>query len=115
MDLHIELTDDVVARQEITKQMYDYAVRWLELAIGRAPIEMQTILQVWPGFILRPVLALTLYHFSSDTLKSLVIPCSSTLSKWARAWLCASQRRFLGWTGKKVSHGLNRSNTQEHS
>jgi phosphatidylinositol 4-kinase len=46
MDLSLEITDDFAARNETVKRLYEYACRWLDLAIGRAPIEMQTILQV---------------------------------------------------------------------
>jgi hypothetical protein len=46
MELCLEITDDYSARNEMVKRLYDHACRWLDLAIGRAPIEMQTILQV---------------------------------------------------------------------
>lgn len=46
LDLSIEITDDYPTRQEMANQLYAYACRWLDLAIGRAPIEMQSILQV---------------------------------------------------------------------
>jgi phosphatidylinositol 4-kinase len=46
MELCLEITDDYSARNEMVKRLYDYACRWLDLAIGRAPIEMHTILQV---------------------------------------------------------------------
>lgn len=46
MELSLEITDDFAARNETVKRLYEYACRWLDLAIGRAPIEMQTILQV---------------------------------------------------------------------
>jgi len=46
MELCLEITDDYSARNEMVKRLYEYACRWLDLAIGRAPIEMQTILQV---------------------------------------------------------------------
>lgn len=46
MDLCLEITDDFAARNETVKRLYEHACRWLDLAIGRAPIEMQTILQV---------------------------------------------------------------------
>ncbi|KAJ9109753.1 hypothetical protein QFC19_001983 [Naganishia cerealis] len=45
LDLSIHVTDDFGVRNTITRQMYELACKWLELAIGKAPIEMQSILQ----------------------------------------------------------------------
>jgi hypothetical protein len=33
-------------RNTITRQMYELSCKWLDLAVARAPIEMQSILQV---------------------------------------------------------------------
>ncbi|KAJ9110206.1 hypothetical protein QFC20_003058 [Naganishia adeliensis] len=38
-----ELVEEV--RNSITRQLYELACKWLDLAVGRAPIEMQSILQ----------------------------------------------------------------------
>jgi phosphatidylinositol 4-kinase len=54
MDLRLELTDDYAVRNGMVTQLYNHACRWLDLAIGRAPIEMQTILQVNPVGLLCP-------------------------------------------------------------
>jgi phosphatidylinositol 4-kinase len=46
IDLRLELSDSFTVRNEITTQLYGYARTWLTSAISRAPIEVQTILQV---------------------------------------------------------------------
>ncbi|KAJ9109086.1 hypothetical protein QFC21_000414 [Naganishia friedmannii] len=45
LDLSLHLTDDFGVRNTITRQMYELACKWLDSAVGRAPIEMQSILQ----------------------------------------------------------------------
>lgn len=46
MQLTLRLTDDYAVRNEMTSQLYNVAKNWLTLAISRAPIEVQSILQV---------------------------------------------------------------------
>lgn len=46
MDLTLEITDDYAVRNEIVSQLHGAAIQWLTLAISRAPIEVQSILQV---------------------------------------------------------------------
>jgi phosphatidylinositol 4-kinase len=48
MDLTLEITDDYSVRNEIVSQLHGAAIQWLTLAISRAPIEVQSILQVCP-------------------------------------------------------------------
>ena len=45
MDLSLQLTDDYAVRNEITTQLHSVARNWLTLAISKAPIELQSILQ----------------------------------------------------------------------
>ena len=42
----LQLSDDYKTRNEILGQLYRNANNWFELALGRAPIELQTMLQV---------------------------------------------------------------------
>jgi phosphatidylinositol 4-kinase len=46
MDLTLHLTDDYAVRNEIASQLYSVSRRWLTFAISRAPIEVQSTLQV---------------------------------------------------------------------
>lgn len=46
MDITLQLTDDYAVRNEIVTQLYAVARQWLTLAISRAPIEVQSTLQV---------------------------------------------------------------------
>lgn len=46
MDLTLEISDDYTVRNEIVTQLHSAATQWLTLAISRAPIEVQSILQV---------------------------------------------------------------------
>jgi phosphatidylinositol 4-kinase len=46
MDITLQLTDDYAVRNEIVTQLYGVARQWLTLAISRAPIEVQSTLQV---------------------------------------------------------------------
>lgn len=46
VDIALELSDSFTVRNDITTQLYSYAKTWLTNAISRAPIELQTILQV---------------------------------------------------------------------
>lgn len=45
MDLTLHLTDDYAVRNEIVTQLHSVTSTWLTLAISRAPIEVQSILQ----------------------------------------------------------------------
>lgn len=45
MDLTLHLTDDYAVRNEIVTQLHTVTCTWLTLAISRAPIEVQSILQ----------------------------------------------------------------------
>ncbi|WVQ84613.1 hypothetical protein IAT38_006768 [Cryptococcus sp. DSM 104549] len=45
MDLTLHLTDDYAVRNEIALQLHSVSRTWLTLAISRAPIEVQSILQ----------------------------------------------------------------------
>lgn len=63
IDLKLELSDSFTVRNEITTQLYGYARSWLTSAISRAPIEVQTILQVGSLSWLYPVPALTDHRF----------------------------------------------------
>ncbi|OWZ76646.1 phosphatidylinositol 4-kinase [Cryptococcus neoformans Bt85] len=45
MDLTLHLTDDYAVRNEIITQLHTVTCTWLTLAISRAPIEVQSILQ----------------------------------------------------------------------
>ncbi len=58
MDLTLQLTDNYAVRNEIVTQLHAVARTWLTLAISRAPIEVQSTLQVSrsPLLICRPVL-----------------------------------------------------------
>ena len=47
MDLSLQLTDDYAVRNEITSQLYGVTKNWLTLAISKAPIEVQSYLQVY--------------------------------------------------------------------
>lgn len=49
MDLELCLSDDYEVRREVLTNLYASAKVWLSLAIARAPIEMQSILQVSVG------------------------------------------------------------------
>lgn len=49
LDLTLYLTDDYAVRNEITTNLYNVARGWLTVAIGRAPIEVQSTLQVSPA------------------------------------------------------------------
>lgn len=51
VDMTLHLTDDYAVRNEITSSLYDVTRKWLTLAIGRAPIEVQSTLQV--SYLLR--------------------------------------------------------------
>ena len=51
MDVTLHLSEDYAVRNEITTQLYGIAKHWLTLAISRAPIEVQSTLQV--SFFLR--------------------------------------------------------------
>lgn len=46
MDVTLHLSEDYAVRNEITTQLYGIAKHWLTLAISRAPIEVQSTLQV---------------------------------------------------------------------
>lgn len=46
VDITLQLSDSFIVRNEITTQLYGYARNWLTAAISRAPIEVQTVLQV---------------------------------------------------------------------
>lgn len=46
MDLTLILTDDYAVRNEIVTTLHGVARNWLTLAISRAPIEVQSTLQV---------------------------------------------------------------------
>jgi phosphatidylinositol 4-kinase len=46
LKLELVLTDDFAVRNDITTRLYSSARKWLSLATSRAPIEMQSILQV---------------------------------------------------------------------
>ena len=46
MDLSIQLTDDFTVRNEIVTQLHAVAKVWLTLATYKAPLEVQSILQV---------------------------------------------------------------------
>ncbi|KAK8853241.1 hypothetical protein IAR55_003943 [Kwoniella newhampshirensis] len=47
MDLTLHLTDDYAVRNEIVSQLHGVARQWLTMAISRAPIEVQSILQTY--------------------------------------------------------------------
>jgi phosphatidylinositol 4-kinase len=43
----LQLTDSYTVRNEILGQLHRNATNWFELALGRAPVELQSTLQVW--------------------------------------------------------------------
>ncbi|KAF6763882.1 atypical/PIKK/PI4K protein kinase [Ephemerocybe angulata] len=49
-DTSIQLTDSYQVRNEILMQLKRYANAWLELALGRAPMELQSTLQKYLSF-----------------------------------------------------------------
>ena len=46
LELTLQLTDDYAVRNEITTQLHGVARKWLTLAISKAPLEVQSMLQV---------------------------------------------------------------------
>ena len=45
-DITLQLTDDYKVRNDILKQLQRNANNWLQLALDRAPVELQSTLQV---------------------------------------------------------------------
>lgn len=45
-DITLQLTDSYKVRNEILAQLHRNANSWFELALGRAPVELQSTLQV---------------------------------------------------------------------
>jgi phosphatidylinositol 4-kinase A len=52
MNLALELTDDYSARNSMLAQLQRDANNWFELALGRAPVELHTTLQVYTSLVM---------------------------------------------------------------
>lgn len=98
IDLRLELSDSFTVRNEITTQLYGYARTWLTSAIARAPIEVQTILQVRAQagrrtFVwLQRMLTLHGRPCRSDTCPSRATSFCPIASKWGPVSPSTTQR-----------------------